>query len=708
MTRNRTAFDRLGGSHIPSDLLTGPSFDEEEIEGDLQFGMGDIDVSFGDDSSDLEIGVNTESGENLDLNAFLKESALVDFEWLDPSQDQDPSRLPHTPNSVPELEEAWSFNKPYGNVYASYATDLSDVRYHEAVANNEVPKYRLEKSALQSVIATVMRRSAAGLDIDTAIKTALESCGEEMERVAPALRAVRAEHGLAGNVFIRASAYPNYGSGKWKDLIRKSASGARYVIVSKAELEGAVWVKDGRCQITGKRAVLSVPWKQAYEYYVPRLTGTGRKVASSKNYAAALREAFLSHPDKVALETEFPVHITPAERISTKTARQELANYVPVREVFDPTAGRIAREIPRVKARLAQMVTARLLNAAQVESILASGVEPYLMLRKAGELASRSNKKRAFNGSPNNALRPAVGAAMKRLADGAQREQADVARLAAHEEKKARIARNADNLNRVKKLVASGLRGRELISAVNKTIKAADLKAIFPAVKEHFAKTGALTERVTPEYQGSQFRPAAQRVASVGPIEGKESVVSKWARRTMSEGMAGKDLTAMIEARFTAAALDEAKDALKQARDLHEGGAGFLYVDASAYASQAGIKGCESGALKHATNLIPAVAAMSRCGGCSMSAQIDDGTRRCSLYNKTLIGIRDITAKDVVRAKKANIHTADNPDYSHTASLFAPVYNPDEFGLRQSTVEGIEIAETEKLGQILFGSWDIS
>lgn len=712
MTKKSTHLDRLGESHIPSDLLTAPvgsTYGMDTLEDDLQFGMGDIGLTIGDEHSELPIGLNTEAAESLDLTDFLKEAdGLSDLEWLDPSQLQDPDRLPHTPESIPELEEAWSQNKPYGNVFASHSTDLTEVRYREAVESDEAPQYRLDKKALQGVIASVMRRSAAGLDIDTAIKTALESCGEEMGRIAPALRAVRAEHGLAGNVFIRASAYPNYGSGKWKELIRKSASGARYLIVSKAELEGSTWVKDGHCQITGKRAVLSVPWKQAYDYYAPRLTGTGRKVAAPKNYAAALRQAFLSHPDKVAVETDFPVHITPSERISASAAREALANHVPVREVSDPTAARLAREMPQVKTRLAQMVSARLLTAAQSQEILASKLEPFEMLRKAGSLATRSTKKGGFNGSPNEARFATADAAVARTAAYASREQLAARGLAAKEEQAALDARIAAALDRVKKLVASGLRGKVLVAAMKRTISAVDLQAALPQIKPHLSKTGALVEVSTPEYQGSQFRQAEEHVASVGPVEGKESVVAKWARRTMSEGFAGNELTAMIESRFTTAAIEEAYDALKQARDLHEGGAGFLYVDASAYATPTGVKGCESGALKHATNLIPAVAAMSRCGSCTLATQLDDGTRRCSLYNKTLISARDITSKEVVRTKQANIHTADNPDYDNTAAMFAPVYDPDEFGLQEQTLEGIDLSETERLGQILFGSWDIS
>ena len=803
----KTADDLFEGTHFPSDLLADMSvqFDDGPDFENPQFGMGDINISFGEGGQeDSWFDLNGESAENLDLTGMLTEaSELNDLEWLDPSQLQDPESLPHTPESIPELEEAWADNKPSPNIYASDTVDLDRARYAASLKEGHKAPSRIDKKNLQGVIASVMRRSAAGQDVDTAIKTALESCGEEMGRIAPALRAVRAEHGLAGNVFIRASAYPNLASGKWTELLKKTASGARYIIVSSEELTGSTWIKDGHCQVTGKRAVTEVPWAAAVAYYGPRLAGTGRKMASGGNPVEALRQAFLSAPHKEALETEFPTHLTPSQRISAEAARAALKAHVPVKIVSDPTAARLARELPLVESRLQQMVAARLLTEDQKSTILASGAEPHDMLRTAGSLASKSNKKGAFNGSPNEARRatadaavlraeasaqrtavqaskvqdpesirtahnmervrakvagmvssalltelqasqvlasggspldiltragalaahstkarefngtqntavlPTAHAAMARAEVSAARRDAKVAQLAAHEEA-VEGQRLAKALDHVKLLVSKGLRGARLASEIKRRLSPVDIHHNLRGIRAYLAETGALKEVKASEYQGAVFHQAAAGVPrAAGWSSTTAETIVKWARRTMSEGMAGRELTQIINARFASEALAEAEAELKEARSMHEGGSGFLYVDAEAYASPTGVKGCEAAASKHVSNSIPAVAAMPRCGSCTLAHRLEDGSRRCSVFHKTLIGSRDITSAEVVRSKKANIKAADATDFSVTSSIFAPAYDPSEFGLEAPTMESIELSETEKLSELLFGGWNI-
>ena len=47
-------------------------------------------------------------------------------------------------------------------------------------------------------------------------------------------------------------------------------------------------------------------------------------------------------------------------------------------------------------------------------------------------------------------------------------------------------------------------------------------------------------------------------------------------------------------------------------------------------------------------------------------------------------------------------------DVELTSSLFSPTYDPSEFGLENSNLEGIslELPETEKVSDVLFGGWD--
>jgi hypothetical protein len=174
----------------------------------------------------------------------------------------------------------------------------------------------------------------------------------------------------------------------------------------------------------------------------------------------------------------------------------------------------------------------------------------------------------------------------------------------------------------------------------------------------------------------------------------------------MSEGFAGKDLSDIIEKRLSNNLLKAADAQIRELRAAHEGASGFLYVDAEAYASPEGVTGCEQGALKHRANKIPSVAEMPRCGSCAMARVLEDGTRKCGVYNKVLAS--GFTEQELDLVRERNIRASDMTDVETTTSLFAPTYNPDEFGLENSNLEGfgLELPEDEKVAEVSFGGWD--
>lgn len=613
MSEKKATTFRLGDSHLPADLLTPSLGSNYGLDGfpDMEYGMGVLDGVLDPEYMEgpaLPQGLTRGAAEDMDLTAMLTEN-LADLDWLDPTQMQDPERLPENPVDlmIPELEEAWGVNRRTDGLNILAARDLNQARYESSLKATGTKKKATAKQML-SVVSHAMRRSAAGHDINVVIKEAMDSMGEEMGRIVPHLRAVQAEHGLAGNVYIQAAVYPSYSSGKWAKVLNKM--GARYVVVTDRQMKQATWIQDGRCIYTGKIAVTEVPWQAAFNHYSPRFEF--RVAAQIPTFSGTpkdrLRQAFLFVPEKKATDSHLPVQPRP-----------------------------------------------RMASAAEVQAELSKKAE-----------------------------RVSYDPQAKRVAQGV-----------------AKVARE----------IQGGLKGELLRSLILRTFMDSDIKAAAKALTPILKETGALTSsRRENQYEGTVYHQAsAAPVASDSRIAGQVRGALNWIRRAMSEGFAGRDLDDLIQNRFSERVLEAAEEGLQGLREAHEGGSGFLYVDASAYASPTGAKGCEEGALKHRANQIPSVATMDRCASCTLARTLEDGTRKCGAYNKLLL--ENPTDPDFNQMKQANIRVANMDDHEQTTSLFeAPNgYNPLEYGLRNANLENIDLdfPEPEKVAKITFGGWDL-
>jgi len=177
----------------------------------------------------------------------------------------------------------------------------------------------------------------------------------------------------------------------------------------------------------------------------------------------------------------------------------------------------------------------------------------------------------------------------------------------------------------------------------------------------------------------------------------------RWARRQMSEGFAGKDLTDLLKGKFSPRLLAATREQWSQVRKKHEGLSGRVYVDAAAYASSSGTKGCEEGALIHRANALPAVLSMPRCSSCVSRSMLEDGTIRCQKYNKALVDAPPVENPTVFQAEQ--IRLADASDAEITASIFSP----SEFDLRNEMLEDFSIDEgppLSKLSEYTFGGME--
>jgi hypothetical protein len=689
------SIDVLGESHIPADLLTPTMGSSYLLEGyeDMDYGSG---VMYGGrglvpptpDSVAVPTGINRGASDQMNLGELLKDaSALVEHSWMEDVV-QDLSRLPENPvHIVPELEELWGNNRP---------TD--GVRVYQKDRVVEAPVKQATDRTLTSFVTLAMRRSASGHPLEDILRDTYLDVGVlDAPRIRASMDLMKSEHGLAGNVFIRHSAYPKYEQGKWTEHLRRTAKDALYLVVTPEVMKSATWIQDGRCTLTGKQAVVEIPWREAYSHYAPRLRDSGRRVASG-DPREALRRAFLSLPEKkVATGDALPVHVTPSERVSMEDARVAFANTKVERKVYDPTVAHQARVRAALHRKLASLSENGVLSPLDRDRLMASSAHPKDVLRAAADLAG------AVKNGTYEGARMTIFSGLTKASDSET-----VASAWESSRKASQQQRVASAVAKIHKAIDHGIRGAALKDVILRTVHPEDIRVAGSILDPVLRETQALEEpnHDHPVYAGAKYAAhTARKVASVVSPNTVQSVV-RWIRRAMNEGFAGNNLNDLIENRFASDVLAASSEEIDSIRRAHEGGAGFLYVEAAAYATTDGVKGCEQGALKHRANQVKTLLAVpNKCGSCVHARTLEDGTPRCAIYNKIIVNAADF-GSDLERLKQANIRTANQTDQEQTASLFSPTYDANEFNLHNASLDDFDYAplpDNKKVADIAFG-----
>ena len=705
-------------SQIPKDLLVptlGSNYGMDGFE-DMEYGMGVLEGVLDPEYHTppaLPTGLN--KGADMDLAAVLAdESGLADLTWLADAA-QDPERLPESPVdlSIPELEQAWGVDRRTNGVQVF--ADLDKARY-EASLNDESPRLMHTASELESIVVRAMRRSALGHNLKEILVESAAKAGSDAHRIAKAMRMVHDEHGLVGNVFIRAAAFPGIAKGKWSSAARKATLSARYVVVSERDF-GSTRIQNGNCTLTNKKAVLTVPWDAALQHYRPILRVSGRN-PEGKTARIALRSAFLKDARSPKADgSSLPVYIQ--DTVSSNEAASRLREASSSRSVVE-----VSEE--HVRSRIASWESAGMLTPGIAKGILNSSHTPNQKL-DAALLVVKAGKKKAFSGAPNSA----VDAAQHRQASRRDVFSQDVEGRKAKLARTASLRRSAELDARIEKVIEQidrGARGAHLKAIIARLIPQEyapeAVRRLAPAIKKAnaLAEGAASSTYSGPVFEAAQFeRPAVELSVAEAVVKAAHTAgvkvaevkgVLRWARQNMSEGFAGKELDDLLEHRFSRSVLTASSDLVSGLRSQHEGLSGFVYVDAESYATSTGVAGCEKGGTRHRTNRIPSVLEMSRCASCTKARVMEDGTRKCAAYNKVLVSPDTIAEPEIQRIREANIRATEMTDAEATASIFtdptASVYNPSEYNLRNAETTNLTLdsfAETETISQVSFGGF---
>lgn len=328
-----------------------------------------------------------------DLGGLLtKEAArLVDLSWLEDAV-QDPDRLPKDPhNCIPQLEEAWGVHR---------RTDGRELH----PVNRDAPRPAAPRApfsglpsgeVVRALVASAMRRSAFGesferiaSDTEAALRPALMATPDDptLARVARAMRAVRAEHGVAGRLYLREEAFPGLLTGKWTEEIRKKCASARYWLAAPGSKLSAY------DRYMGKEVVSEIPWVQALASYEKGASSPVRSASDARSRLIALLRA--PAPAPVAKPAREAVE-DPSARISSEAARTALAGVERKVQKVAPRTPTAAFEA--VRRSLARWSSSGLLTREDATRLAALKVDPPQILRAAVDLVVAAGHPRPVN-----------------------------------------------------------------------------------------------------------------------------------------------------------------------------------------------------------------------------------------------------------------------------------------------------------------------
>ena len=686
-----------GFSHLPDGVLVSedcggfhdaPDSVDRETDGAMDLGGLEIVAAF-DPASDIS------------------STGVVDHAWLADAF-QDPDRLPDNPvdDGISELSNAWG-DRTDGLLRVDlYERESVQPNLGERREDDDT----LNQDKLASLVRSAMRRSAAGVPFKTIFRDLHGVIGTEgIRRISKSLQVLNAEHGLVGSVYVRASAYPGLHQGKWSKELQRAAKTAQFLVKCPTEDSGACAQALGLMEIANPN---QINWDRAFAHYAPQLKAAGRlqKLAGSKR--ETLRQAFLREgiaPNLQIEATRVPVTM-PMDLVTASEAREALANAPAVERqvVVNDRDEKIAQQ--QLKVRLGSFVKARLLSSEEAETLARSTAPPILRMKMAELLAART-KTASYKGAVQGDRNVHISEREFQAATAAQDTKASTEEIAERRRVLAQFVQmetvRQGALRKVQKvaaLVEKGAKGPKLLTLVDRLFGTRERRLVASSLDPILVQGKAFETQASMVSERPVIREAIPQKpkSTVSPREIQAAL--SWVRRQMNEGFVGADLTYLLKQRITTPVLKAASEQLVQLRRQHEGLAGHLYVDASAYASPEGTKGCDEGGLQHRTNGIKLLMPMERCGACVFR----NANSVCQKYNKQIV---DRLPETAVEFRRQVLAAARMTDAEATASMFMDSTSNvvSEFGLHNAALDNVETAEAEHnpLDGVFFGGFEV-
>jgi hypothetical protein len=279
------------------------------------------------------------------------------------------------------------------------------------------------------------------------------------------------------------------------------------------------------------------------------------------------------------------------------------------------------------------------------------------------------------------------------------------------QQKRAQVERLLLKVGKIEQLVEDGASKAKLQKAVKANFTLNELKIVHARLEPILIRGRFYEKEASNEYQGAVQTRAQHATPDMKVSPAEQRKAARWVRQQMSEGLAGDELDQLIQLRLTPKIAKAANKRIKKARQTHEGLSGHLYVDAGAYGTKAGTKGCDKGALRHRANTLKFVLAQKQCDGCVFKNA--DGV--CQKYNKTIVD--EVPGEGIESFREQMIASHAASDQEHTADLFSlstltPALNDvTEFGLHNGALDDVATdgaPEVNQLSEIFFGGFEIT
>lgn len=381
----------------------------------------------------------------------------------------------------------------------------------------------------------------------------------------------------------------------------------------------------------------------------------------------------------------------------------------------------LAKDRALLVDRVTKLLVAGVLSNEQAKTLLATSTNSRDAMRLASKMASQVQTGTYNQGNLRHQGAAPSSSDADAQAVGRHVKQAKAAQeVVLHELTKAEQETQAKRayldtlllkVGKIDQMVEKGVRGSKLKTAVRTSFSLKDLRLIQAHLDPILVRGGFYEKSTSHEYQGPVMTQAPSQTHEVAVNPNEVRKVARWVRQQMSEGSAGAQLDQLIQLRLTPQLKSASSKKVDHLRKVHEGLAGHLYVDAGAYGTKKGTKGCDQGALRHRANQLKFVLAQKQCQGCVFKNA--DGV--CQKYNKLVVD--EVPSENVEGYRQTMIASHSYTDQQMTADLFsvpslAPAVdlNTAEYGLHNGALDDINTEDGpdfESIDGIFFGGFEL-
>ena len=359
-------------------------------------------------TSDLPTGVEVEM--DLDLSDFTKDASeqlipLVDHSWLASQPEEDLEGLRSHDDVLQQFAEG-RFEHPQANQlktlqdsWAEGSTDGLNIipntqREHAKYQNTyKAPLSKLPADDYRQRVEQASRKVAYGEN-----PASFEGLTPETKK------ALSAEYGLHGRVYIKEASFPGLFNGRWDEVVNKRCATALYIVSAKKDCAFD--------RFLGRKVVASVEdisWREAHNTLMPKLETYGVQKMAGGDLRAVLKQAFVDAiegrvDEATQASTWFQIQPDITKGLSLGVAKKALDQFEAENPYIESQEERAQTKTESRLERIAsQLVSQSLVENDIVQAVLQSERTASQKITRLYEIASKPVKASTYEGQGKEA-----------------------------------------------------------------------------------------------------------------------------------------------------------------------------------------------------------------------------------------------------------------------------------------------------------------